>query len=88
MQQYVIYNKPGDFPTKFVVRVWVIGPGTVQAGPMICAVDTIEEARASLPNNVDQLPVFESDEDLNWSGNSEVESSMDSCGFIVNTTKS
>ena len=61
MQQYVIYDKPRDFPTKFVVRVWIIGPGTVQAGPMICAADTIEEARASLPDGLEHLPVFDPD---------------------------
>jgi len=62
MNQYVIYKKPKDYPTKFVVRLWIIGPGTAQAGPMICAVNTIEEARASLPDGVDQLPTFDSDD--------------------------
>jgi len=62
VKQYVIYEKPKDYPTKFLVREWIIGPGTVQAGPMICAADTIEEARASLPEGVDQFPVFENDD--------------------------
>jgi hypothetical protein len=31
MNQYVIYKKPKDYPTKFVVRLWIIGPGTAQA---------------------------------------------------------
>lgn len=62
MKQYVIYKKPKDYPTKFVVRVWIIGPGTAQAGPMICAADTIEEARVSLPDGVDQMPVFDNDD--------------------------
>jgi hypothetical protein len=52
MNQYVIYKRPEDYPTKFVVRLWIIGPGTVQAGPMICTADTIEEARESLPDGV------------------------------------
>jgi len=62
MNQYVIYKKPKDYPTKFVVRLWIIGPGTAQAGPLICTADTIEEARASMPDGVDQLPTFDSDD--------------------------
>lgn len=62
MNQYVIYKNPQDYPNKFVVRVWIIGSGTVQAGPMICAVDTIEEARESLPDGVDPMPVFDNDD--------------------------
>ena len=62
MNQYVIYDKPKDYPTKFVLRSWVIGPGTVHAGPMICVVDTIEEARGNLPHGLCQLPLFESDD--------------------------
>ena len=62
LHQYVIYNKPKDCPTKFVVRVWIIGPGTAQAGPMICTADTLEEARASLPDGVVMLPRFQEDD--------------------------
>lgn len=62
LHQYVIYDKPKDFPTKFVVRLWIIGPGTAQAGPMICTANTIEEARQSLPDGVSQLPVFANDD--------------------------
>lgn len=62
MKQYAIYKNPRDYPDDFVVRVWIIGPGTVQAGPMICAVPTLEEARASLPEGLDQIPRFESDD--------------------------
>jgi len=52
LHQYVIYNKPKDCPTKFVVRVWIIGPGTAQAGPVVCTVNTLEEAREHLPDGV------------------------------------
>lgn len=62
MFNYVIYEKPSDYPTKFVMRLWTIGMGTVQAGPMICAEDTIEEVRSHLPDGVTQLPVFEDDD--------------------------
>ena len=62
MNQYVIYNKPSDHPNKFVVRLWIIGAGIVQAGPMICAEDTIEEARSKMPDGLVQLPVFENDD--------------------------
>lgn len=52
LHQYAIYEKPRDYPTKFVVRLWIIGSGTVQAGPLICTANTLEEARASLPDGV------------------------------------
>jgi hypothetical protein len=62
MNQYVIYNNPKDYPGKFVVRQWIIGPGTVHSGELICIASTIEEARAKMPHGVEQLPVFESDD--------------------------
>lgn len=61
LYQYVIYNKPKDCPTKFVVRVWIIGPGTAQAGPVVCTVNTLEEARASLPDGVEIIPITDPD---------------------------
>ena len=57
LHQYCIYNKPTDYPTKFVVRLWIIGPGTAQAGPLICSADTIEEARESLPDGLARVQV-------------------------------
>lgn len=62
MNQYVIYKNPKDYPTKFVVRLWIIGKGTTEAGPLICTADTIVEARASMPDGVNQLPTFDCDD--------------------------
>ena len=62
LHQYAIYNKPKDHPTKFVVRQWIIGPGTVNAGPMICLADTLEEARKSVPEGLVLLPRFDDDD--------------------------
>lgn len=62
LHQYTIYNKPKDFPTKFVVRLWIIGPGTAQAGPLICTANTLEEARESLPDGVERVQVGDPDE--------------------------
>lgn len=62
MNQYVIYEKPKDHPTKFVVRQWIIGPGTAKAGPMISTSDTLEEAQATLPEGLTNIPRFANDD--------------------------
>lgn len=48
---YTIYRKPKDFPDKFVVRVFCIseGPEPIPAAKPHAVVDTLEEARLSVP---------------------------------------
>jgi hypothetical protein len=62
LHQYVIYEKPKDYPNKYVVRLWIIGPGTVQAGPLVSTCDTIEQARKTIPKGLVQIPAFENDD--------------------------
>lgn len=51
LYQYVIYKHPGDYPDKFVVRRWRIGPAgelDAEIDPTAVA-DSIEEAREAVP---------------------------------------
>lgn len=51
---YTIYNKPRDFPNKFVVRGWSIQAGTVIHDKEVTAItDTLIEARAAVPMRQD-----------------------------------
>lgn len=59
---YVIYKNPKDYPNKFVVRFWIVEPESIKPGLLICSVDTIEDARLSMPNNVVRMPVFQNDD--------------------------
>lgn len=44
MHQYVIYDRPADFPDAVVVRRWLIGPGTVEPDDA-WPVDDLRQAR-------------------------------------------
>lgn len=51
--QFVIYESPNDYPGKFVVREYRISPGTIRAATEPAAVvDTLEEARAVIPEGM------------------------------------
>jgi hypothetical protein len=53
MKLFCIYENPTDYPGKFVVREWTIGPGTVTANPSAAFVGTsIETARGALPEGL------------------------------------
>lgn len=60
--QYVIYNKPKDYPNEFVVRQFEISEGRVTPKELIASAFTLEEARACIPPGLTQLPVFEQDD--------------------------
>lgn len=63
MCQYVIYDHPKDFPDKFVVRRWDIGPGSVTPQPGIFAeADSLDDARDAIPAGLTRMPVFENDD--------------------------
>lgn len=46
---YVIYQCPKDYPDKYVVRLWKLD---IPVDPPIAVVDTIEDARANVPEGL------------------------------------
>lgn len=60
---YVIYERPDDYPTKFVVRRHsVVSGGRVDVAKdpeMVC--DSLDEARKSIPDGLYRLPRYEQD---------------------------
>lgn len=66
MAVWVIYDHPADHPEKFVVRAqyvgpWPLGPGKLRYGPAQEA-DTLEAARALLPEGLHPLGRQETDD--------------------------
>ncbi|QSM01283.1 hypothetical protein QDA08_gp89 [Microbacterium phage NoodlelyBoi] len=47
---YTIYDHPSDYPEKFVLRAWLIKDGMVTAYEPVGLADTLEDARALVPN--------------------------------------
>lgn len=45
LEQYVIYDKPTDFPEWFVVRKFTIGAGSVTAAGAVWICESLDEAR-------------------------------------------
>jgi hypothetical protein len=60
--QYVIYNKPKDHPHHYVVREWLIGPGTATPGKLVGLADNLKNARQLVPPGMDLLPRFANDD--------------------------
>lgn len=46
--QYVIYERPKDFPNNYVVRRYTFFPGRVEIGEYLLA-DSLEQARSFIP---------------------------------------
>lgn len=63
MFQYAIYQNPTDYPNKFVLRKWTIGPGTTLAevNP-VAVVDSLEDARDSVPEGLFLIPRSQEDD--------------------------
>ena len=62
LPMWVIYYNPEDYPGKYVVRRWVIGPGKMTADPVPFVCDSLAEARAAVPLGafwLDRAPVDE-----------------------------
>ncbi|QGJ92755.1 hypothetical protein QDA04_gp85 [Microbacterium phage Megan] len=57
---WVIYEKPADYPTQYVVRPWVTD-GEVIASFAARAFDTLEDARAAIPPGLMLSPLPEPD---------------------------
>ncbi len=52
--QYVIYDRPKDFPNNYVVRRYTFFPGWVEIGEYLLA-DSLEEARRFIPQ--ESIPI-------------------------------
>lgn len=59
--QYVIYERPSDYPGQYVLRQWNIGAGTAESGKILALAETIEEVRASIPVGTTLLPIHDPD---------------------------
>lgn len=62
MQQYVIYEKPLDYPQGYVVRCWHIGPGLLSADKVAMHFSTLDAARAAIPPGLFMMPRKEGDD--------------------------
>lgn len=49
---WVVYERPLDYPDYFVIRRWWMEAGKVWADPECALFETLEEARASLPEGL------------------------------------
>jgi len=47
---YTIYERPSDYPEKFVLRAWFVKDGSVVAYEPVGLADSLEDARALVPN--------------------------------------
>ena len=55
LNMYTIFNNPLDHPNKVVVRKFKVKVGTVEATNDIVVCDSIEEARARVPEGLSPL---------------------------------
>ena len=62
MEMYTIYEKPLDYPDKFVVRKWLIGKGIFGATEQFWLADTLEAARECVPRGLFRNPRFDGDD--------------------------
>lgn len=56
MRMLLIYDRPLDYPTEFVVREWYYGNGKVEQGPIVGRGQTLDEVRALIPPDMLPLP--------------------------------
>lgn len=61
MIQWAIYDHPTDYPRHFVCRQWVIAGETVMPGACVLF-ETLEEARAFIPDGMTCIPQQPSDD--------------------------
>lgn len=62
MEQYVIYEKPADFPEHFVVRCWLISRQGPVPTDRVWKAPTLESARTVVPDGFYRLPRFADDD--------------------------
>lgn len=59
---YTIYERPADYPDKFVLRAWLVEKGSVTAYDPVGLADTLEGARALVPLGRERIPRVSSDD--------------------------
>lgn len=62
LEMWVIYERPRDYPRYFVTRRQLIGPGYVRPDPDCTLHETLDEARAAIPQGLYCLGRAEEDE--------------------------
>lgn len=58
MPMITIYNRPTDYPDKYVARLWDCNVPT----HLVATADTLEEIRTTIPPNMTQLPHMAGDD--------------------------
>lgn len=53
---YTIYKNPLDYPGKFVVRRWLVGPSVIHSKELVAVVDSLEDARKAIPEGLIVTP--------------------------------
>lgn len=59
---WVIYQNPGDYPGRWVLRGHDIGSGTVMPRPACYIADSYDKLLSSLPPGVQRLPHYDGDD--------------------------
>jgi hypothetical protein len=63
LSMWVIYWNPRDFPNRYIVRRWLVdGAGPVADDEPSAIVETLDEARRSIPDGLFCLDRAEADE--------------------------
>lgn len=55
LTQYVVYERPADYPDGYVLRLWVVDANGPVPGEARCF-DTLEKARLAVPDGFIRLP--------------------------------
>lgn len=56
MSQWVIYDHPRDYPTKYVLRRWNISANRMIATDDVAVADSLAEIREMVPQGLYQIP--------------------------------
>ncbi|AWY06100.1 hypothetical protein SEA_FIREMAN_91 [Microbacterium phage Fireman] len=59
---YTIYDHPADYPDQFVIRAWFVENGAVTAYEPVALADTLEDARALIPQGRERVPRTQADD--------------------------
>jgi hypothetical protein len=63
MEMFTVYRSPADYPGQFVVRRWLIGPGTVTPiHPPFAVENSLAAAREKIPEGLYRMPRCEKDD--------------------------
>lgn len=62
LEQFVIYERPRDYPDKFVVRRFRIVPGKIIPDDNVAVFNTLDEAREFIPYHLINIGRQEKDE--------------------------